>query len=411
MDFGIILMYIVSYFGLFTSLFFLLTYFENRKKLSNPRLKRFPTITIAVPAYNEEKTISKTLNSLLNLNYPKDKIKLVVIDDGSTDNTYKISKEFAKQGVITYTKKNTGKGDSLNFVLKKCKTELFAALDADSFVNSDCLKKMLGYFSNPKVMAVTPSLKVYQPKNMLQKIQYIEYLMGIFLRKVFSFVESIHVTPGPLTIYRKTFFEKYGPYDAFNITEDIEIALRIQRNHYLIENSVDASVYTVAPATFGKLLKQRLRWYIGFIRNVANYKDLFSLKYGNLGVFVLPASFISIALVIATVIYASYQFISRTMIQNFVNLNSINFDFWTVLKTNIDTFYLNFSIISFVILLLVALGVVIVLIAKNMSKENTKIRFFYPFYIIFYWMLFGFWWILAGIYTAFGKEVVWGQKR
>ena len=183
MEFGIILMYVVAYFGLFTAIFFLLTMFENKKELKNPKPKKLPTVTIVVPAYNEEKTISKTLQSLLNLNYPKNKLEIIAVDDGSTDNTYKAAKQFTSQGVKVYKKKNTGKADSLNFALKKSKGELFAALDADSFANPDCLKKMIGYFNDPKIMAVTPSLKVYKPKNMLQKIQYVEYLIGIFLRK------------------------------------------------------------------------------------------------------------------------------------------------------------------------------------------------------------------------------------
>ena len=77
----------------------------------------------------------------------------------------------------------------------------------------------------------------------------------------------------------------------------IEVALRIQSNKMVIENSADAIVYTIGPKTFRALLKQRTRWYLGFMENVINYKHLFSYKYGNLGLFILPASFISVALV------------------------------------------------------------------------------------------------------------------
>jgi cellulose synthase/poly-beta-1,6-N-acetylglucosamine synthase-like glycosyltransferase len=270
---------------------------------------------------------------------------------------------------------------------------------------------MVGYFENKKIMAITPSLKVYKPENFLQKIQYIEYLIGIFLRKIFAFLGSIHVTPGPLTIYKKSFFKKYGAYDPYNLTEDIEIALRIQKHNFIIENSVDASVYTVAPATFNKLLKQRLRWYMGFIKNTINYKCLFSPKYGNLGMFILPASFFSVLLVIVTLFYASYKFITRTIIQNLINLNSINFDFWRLIKINLDTFYIDFSFIAFLVTLSIIAGILIILTAKKISKETIKIKFLYPFYLIFYWILFGFWWIMAGIYTACRKTVVWGQRR
>ena len=121
-----------------------------------------------------EKTIAKTVKSLLNLDYPKDKLELMVIDDGSTDKTYEKARQFAKAGVKVFTKKNAGKAAALNFALKKSTGDFFGALDADSFVNSNALKKMIGHFKDPKIMAVTPSLKVYNPKTILQKIQYIE---------------------------------------------------------------------------------------------------------------------------------------------------------------------------------------------------------------------------------------------
>ncbi len=410
MEFGIILMRVISYFGLFTAIFFFLTLFENRNELKNPKPKRFPIVTVTVPAYNEEKTVSKTIRSLLALDYPKDKLEIIVVDDGSKDRTYEIAKRFEHLGIKVYTKKNTGKADSLNFAIKRCKGELFGALDADSFANPDCLKRMVGYFENPDVMAVTPSLKVYAPKNMLQKLQSIEYLMGVFLRKMFAFLGSIHVTPGPLTIYRKSFFRKYGAYDPDNLTEDIEIALRIQKHRYIIENSADASVYTVTPSTFKKLLKQRLRWYIGFVENVLNYKELFSTKYGNLGVFILPASFISIALVIITLFYTAYKFISRN-IQNLINLNSINFDFWRLIQFNPDVFYVDFNSLRLLAIISIIAGIAMIYSAKKMSKENVKIKLSYLVYMVAYWMLFGFWWITALIYTALGKRVAWGQRK
>jgi len=405
-------MYGVAYFGLFTAMFFLLTLFENRKNISNPSTKRLPSVSVTVPAYNEENTISKTVKSLLDLDYPKDKLQIIVVDDGSEDKTYQIAKKFEKQGVKVFTKKNQGKATALNFALKKSKTELFGALDADSFVKKDALKKMIGYFEDKKIMAVTPSLKVYDPKSLLQKIQYIEYLMGIFLRKVFAFLGSIHVTPGPFTIYRKSFFKKYGGYDKYNLTEDIEIALRVQSKGYEIENSVDASVYTVAPAKFRPLLKQRLRWYIGFIENVVRYKQLFNpKKFGNLGFFILPGSFISVLLVIVTLFYSAYKFLIRTLIQNFLNLKSVGFNLSHLLNFELDLFYFSLSSKIFISIILLLFGISTIYIAKILSKEKIKIKFLYIPYLVFYWMLFGFWWIAAGIYTVLGKRVEWGQKN
>lgn len=409
MPFGSILFYIVSYFSLFTAIFFFLTLLENRNKVENPDSKRLPSVTVAVPAYNEEKTLAKTVNSLLNLDYPKEKLDIIIVDDGSTDRTYEIAKSFKENNVRIFKKKKQGKAAALNFALKHCRTEFFGALDADSFVNRDALKKMVGYFEDKKVIAVTPSLKIYNPKTILQKIQRIEYLIGIFLRKVFAFMGSIHVTPGPFTIYRKSFFQKYGGYDDFNLTEDIEVALRIQSNRFEIENSVDAEVYTVGPSDFKSLLKQRTRWYTGFTENVFNYKHLFSPKYGNLGLFILPASFISVGLVVITLIYTLIKLIYDS-IQNLINYNAINFELSQLFKFDFDLFYINFGSLMFLSTLTLLFGIVIIYLAKKMSKDNVPIKFHYIFYLIVYWFLFGFWWIIAGIYKLFNKRIEWGQR-
>ncbi|MEM4247841.1 MAG: glycosyltransferase, partial [Candidatus Nanoarchaeia archaeon] len=391
MSFSIIWTYVIAYFGLFTAIFFFVTYIENMQSIKNPKPRRFPSVSVIVPAYNEEKTIAKTISSLQKLDYPKNKLKIIVVDDGSKDNTAAVVKKI--KGVTFLQKQNGGKASAMNFGLEHCNTELVASLDADSFVAPSALKKMVGYFENQSVMAVTPSLKVWKPRSALQKMQAIEYLIGIFLRKAFAFLGGIHVTPGPFSIYRKSFFDKYGYYDTHNLTEDIEIALRIQSKGYDIENSVDAEVFTVAPSKFKPLLKQRVRWYIGFIENVWNYRNLFSLKH-NLGAFILPTSFISIAFIIITLFYFIYEFVSRAATYLF-NFAAIDFDLIRTINFRIDPFTFNtgavlmFSLVSLVISLLVLFA------AKKLSNEKSKLKFSYLLYFIFYWVFFGIWWSAA----------------
>jgi len=409
MIFDKLLIYTVVYFSLFTATFFFLTFFENRKYLKNPKVKIFPKVTIAVPAYNEEKTIAKTLRSLLKLDYPKNKLELFVIDDGSSDKTYKIAKKFEKFGIKVFTKKNTGKGDSLNFALKHATGKFFVSLDADSFVAKDALKKMVGYFNDEKVMAVTPSLKIYKPKTWLQKLQSIEYLMGVYLRKVFSYLDSIHVTPGPFTIYRKKFFDKYGGYDAYNLTEDIEIALRIQSKRYTIENAMDACVFTVSPSTFKTLLTQRKRWYLGFLNNVIDYKHLFHYSYGNMGLFILPASFLSVLFVLLLIGYSSFKVITN-LYAMLLDLIAINFDITPFLKLRFDTFFLNLDPIMILTFISLAVGIATICLAKKFSNEKASIKASYALYLIAYGLMFAFWWVVAGVTKVTKSKVSWGKK-
>ncbi len=409
MNFETLLMCIIAYFGLFTAIFFITTVLENVPKLKNPSLKRLPTVTVVVPAYNEEKTISKTIRSLLKLNYPKNKLDIIVVDDGSNDKTYDAAKRFKAKNLKVYKKKNGGKASALNFALKRCKTEFFGALDADSFVKPGSLKKMLGYFDEyENVMSVTPALKVWKPKKFFQKIQAVEYLLGIFLRKAFALLGGIHVTPGPFSIYRKEFFDKYGGYDEKNLTEDIEVALRIQHKNYEIENSIDAEVYTIAPSGFMPLFKQRLRWYVGFLNNVWRYKSLFNFR-NNLGIFVLPIAFISVGLVILTMAYTLYRFFSMSFVF-LSNLVAIDFDIFRMLNFRPDIFFFNFDGLTILMWSAVALGILIVISAKKFSKEKTKIKYLYVCYMLIYWLLFGLWWSVAFAYKLIKKKVKWGKK-
>lgn len=413
MNFGDALVYAISFFGLFTSFYFLLILFENRKSLVLGETKVFPTVAIIVPCYNEENTVAKTLKSLLNLDYPKDKLEIIVVDDGSTDNTSKVVSEFIKENsaknIKIYTKKNGGKYTALNLALKKTNAEFVGALDADSFVDSQALKRIIPYFHKRTVVAVTPSMKIYSPKTFLQKVQSIEYMMGIFLRKVFAELGSIHVTPGPFSIYRKSFFERHGYYREAYHTEDIEVALRIQKNNYVIENSIDSYVYTVGPTNFKVLYKQRLRWYYGFINNVIDYKELFSRKHGNLGLFILPSSFISILFVIISLFYVIIkQFDS--MITHFQNLMAVHFDVFKLKWFTWDLFFVNTNAVAIISLVTFFLGVFIIFISKKVSGEKNSVSFSYILYMLVYWFLFGFWWFMALIYIIFKKKTVWGHK-
>ncbi len=409
MAFDKLLIYVVVYFSLFTATLFFLTFFENRKFLKNPKAKFFPKVTIAVPAYNEEKTIAKTIKSLLKLDYPKEKLEIFVIDDGSTDRTYEIAKKFEKHGIKAFTKKNTGKGDSLNFALSMATGELFVSLDADSFVEENALKKMVGYFNDKKVMAVTPSLKIYKPKTWLQKLQFIEYLIGIYLRKVFSYLDSIHVTPGPFTVYRKEFFDRYGKYDAYNLTEDIEIALRIQSKRYSIENAIDASVYTIGPSNFKDLLQQRKRWYLGFINNVINYKHLFHHSYGNLGLFILPASFLSVILVMALIAYSAFK-LAKSLYLLALDLIALNFDIRPFISFKPDLFFINLEPIIILTFISLGVGIATIYIAKKFSNEKSNIKASYVLYLLAYGVIFAFWWVAAGISKIAKSKVNWGKK-
>jgi cellulose synthase/poly-beta-1,6-N-acetylglucosamine synthase-like glycosyltransferase len=411
MDFGDIIIYAIIYFSLYSSIIFLMNFFENKDRLKNPPVKKFFKVSIIVPAHNEEKTLTKTVNSLLNLDYPKDKLEIIVIDDGSTDGTLKLARGFIPDGVRVFTKQNTGKGSSMNFGLARATGEVVGALDADSFVLPTALKRMIGYFENPRVMAVTPSIKIWGAKNLKQRLQFIEFLSSAYIRKVFSYFGAIPITPGPFTLYRKAFFDKYGGYDTSTLTEDIEISLRIEsKKKYLIENAMDVSVYTTAVPKFNKLLLQRLRWYRGFIDNLFRYRRMFGTKYGNMGVFVLPLSILVVLASLFVTFYAIYLFI-KNIIFSLKTLRLSGYDFSSWFEFDFEPFFISITPKVMFTVLLLALGILLIYLATKYSEEQQKVE---PSYVVFFFLyifFFSFWWTMAILYKITGKKIAWGKQK
>ena len=273
--FSEVVLAIVYFAALYYNVFWLLTLLE-KKEISKKHWKILPPVSVLIPAYNEEDSIKETIKSVLNLDYPKDKLKIIVINDGSKDNTKEIVENLVKQNsnLILINQKNGGKANALNNALKQIDSEFIATLDADSFVIKDTLKNLLPYFYDEEIAAVLPSMKIKDPKNVLQRMQRIEYTINTFFRMLNERSNCIHVTPGPFSLYRTSVLKKLKGFDENCITEDLELAVRIQKNNYKILQTYDAEVYTLPPKTIKGLFYQRKRWYKGGFLACLKHKDL-----------------------------------------------------------------------------------------------------------------------------------------
>jgi cellulose synthase/poly-beta-1,6-N-acetylglucosamine synthase-like glycosyltransferase len=251
-----LILYCSLFITLFFEIFLLITYFEVKEELNlenehvGKNIKQFPTVTIIVPCFDEEFTVEDTIHSLLHLDYPKEKLSIIAVDDGSTDGTRARLTRFKNHpGIDILFKENGGKHTALNLALEKVQSDLVGCLDADSYVSTDALKKIVPFFEDERIMAVTPSIKVHNPITVLQYVQKIEYSWGIFLRRMLSSLGALYVTPGPFSIFRTTVFQELGGYRRAHYTEDLEMALRLQKNRYGIVNSHNAHVYTIYAQT------------------------------------------------------------------------------------------------------------------------------------------------------------------
>lgn len=410
MDFVTIIIYLSIYIGLIATSFYVLSFIADKKKkrefFTDDEL---PFVSVIIPAYNEEKSIAETIKSVLTSNYPK--FEVIVIDDGSKDNTLKIAKKFIEKGVKVFSKKNGGKGSALNFGLGKTKGEIIFTMDADTFVDPKSMKNMVRYFKNKDVMCVSPAIIIHKPKSILQRIQSTEYLLGLFLRKTFAALNAIYITPGAFSAYRKSFFNEYGGFDEGNITEDLEMALRIQFKGYLIENCPEAPVYTIAHKKFKPLSIQRRRWYFGLIKNILKYKKILSSKYGDLGIFVIPVAGISIFFAVFVTVYLFFKTIFQIK-NELLFLQTINFDFLNLMNINfyvIERFLFLFftkPVVIFILFFVCILGFYLYYASKKIGKTSGLIINL-PLFFLLFAILFGFWWVISIIYALFTKNVKW----
>ncbi len=414
------IVYALLYISLYFEVFLLLSFIAHKKNSQiqkNNRLSytKLPSTTIIVPCYNEEKTLAGTIQSLLSLKYPKHKLNIMVVNDGSTDSTLQIAKDFANKykQVMVLNKPNGGKASAMNMAIQNCNTELIGCLDADSFVKKDALMLIARKFAeSPNISAVTPAVMVYNPRNLLQKMQRAEYMIGIFMRKVFSVLDSIIVTPGPFSIFRREHIllistDKNSVWQHAHGTEDFEMGLRLQSNFKKIANEPLAQVLTISPNTIYSLYRQRLRWVYGFLMNAYDYKYMVANpKYGNVGMFILPTALLSVfgavymfGLFIFNLLQAGIDLIIKTYTAGI-----------TLSFPSVDLFYININAMLFIVIALLGMLLVILHYASTMSgvKSHKKDT-------VLYLLLYGFispLWLSSALFRAFIKaESKWKVIR
>ena len=404
--------YLIS---LYFAIFWFLVLMDKGQGQKAKKLRRFQKVSIAIPAYNEEKNITTTLRSLVNLNYPKNRLEIIVVNDGSTDNTKNVVSRFIAENkayhVKLISKRNEGKGAALNDGLRVAKGQFFICLDADSIVTEDALVKILPHFTDENIAVVLPLLKVEKPKNIWQKMQWLEYIVNMFYKKLMSKLNCVHVSPGPFSVYRAAILKKVHGFDEDNLTEDLEITLRLQSKNYKIVQLLDAEVFTLAPKTFKELYKQRNRWYKGSVINAFKYRHMmFNKKYGDFGMIQMPTIIVSGMIAVILVSSALYYGL-KPYLKTLYNSIFIDFDFYTLMKTfkfDFSLLDLNYMAIS---VALIMLSITIFIIRKSHAETNENPNrhglLSLISYIFFYFLVIGFIWIGIILDLAFGKKQKW----
>ncbi len=417
------ILWIAYVIALYFSIFIFLVYLDKKKifdtEKSSVEIANEPLVSILIPAYNEEKTIVKTLQSVNDLDYPKEKMEVIVINDGSKDNTEINVKEYIKDKphFKLMSQQNKGKAAAMNEALKIAQGEFFACLDADSFVSPLTLKKMLAlyYKENDSHLAIiTPAMKVYQPKNILQKIQWLEYIVIILISRITSHLDSLYVAPGPFSLYKTNIIQKLGGFDEKNITEDQEIAYRAQKHDYRIKQCFDGYVYTTAPQKIRPFYQQRRRWYLGSISCIYKYKKMVANKrYGDFGMIQMIKNVAGYILAITGITIALYVFLVP-FLTNLKNLFLIKFNIIPyLLSYKIKFTIINLLLTDFKIaILVVSLFVIGIFLFRqahhNAGEKITKFGLLHLIpYFAFYYLLKGIILLMSLIEFTRNKKLKW----
>jgi poly-beta-1,6-N-acetyl-D-glucosamine synthase len=368
-----------------------------------------PSVAVIVPCWNEASTIAATCESLLALNYPKDKLEIILVDDGSTDATPEAMSPYANHvQVRVIRKENGGKHTALNAGIALTSAELVGCLDADSFVEPDSLQEIVGCFSDPKVAAVTAAMSIHKPKSIIQHMQNAEYSFGMTIRHTFASVNALYVTPGPFSFYRREIVEKLGGFRYGHQTEDMEMALRLQKEGYGIENAPRARVYTKAPATLGALVKQRTRWISGFLRNIfGEYRSLVGRqRYGALGMLVLPSALLAILSGIGLFILMLYLF-ARNTIEAISVRADVPLSYALMPRGfSFDWFYLPASFYLLLTAAVILASITLIIVGKRISRTPGNLLPGLASYLL-YGLVAPIWLIRATADVALGKRRGW----
>ena len=263
---------------------------ENKRDLAMQNAEPYtPPVSVIIAAYNEEKVIIKTVETILTSHYPD--LEIIVVDDGSKDKTYQVvAEKYADDLRVTCVRKeNGGKSSALNRGLQIARGEVIVALDADTLFARDAITRMVRHFRDPSVGAVSGNVRVGNANNILTIWQSLEYITSQnFDRRAYDLLNCITVVPGAVGAWRRSAIEMAGGYTSETLAEDTDLTWKISRAIWRILHDSTALAYTEAPESLRNLSRQRFRWAFGTLQNLWKHRDA-TFRHGAFGWVAIPS--------------------------------------------------------------------------------------------------------------------------
>jgi len=260
------------------------------RELSPPVLGEALFVSVIVPAYNEGRVIASTVRTILASDH--DKLEIIVVDDGSQDNTSDVVRsEFGHDDRVQLIRiANGGKANALNVGVAHAKGEVVVALDADTQFARTTVSRLVRWFADPTVGAVAGNAKVGNRVNTITRWQALEYIVAQNLeRRALAALGTLTVVPGAVGAWRKSALMEVGGYPSDTLAEDQDLTIHLQGKGYRVRFDSTAIAWTEAPNSFAGLARQRFRWAYGTLQCLWKYRSFtFNPRYGALGMIALP---------------------------------------------------------------------------------------------------------------------------
>lgn len=255
---------------------------NSQKKKANPSFESTiykPTVSVLIPARNEERVIGRLLQRMTELTYPKDRLQVIVIDDASRDETGKIAEQYSKAynyiKVIHRSEREGGRGkaSALNAGLRYADGEVVLCFDADYYPQRDIVEKLVKEFADLKVGAVQGRVVVLnEPQNLVTRLVSLERIGGYRVdQEARDKLNLITQFGGTVGGFRRQLLEKLGGWDGQMLAEDTDLTFRVYLAGYKVKYVLDAECYEEAVDSWRAYWKQRYRWAKGHMQCAFKY--------------------------------------------------------------------------------------------------------------------------------------------
>ncbi|NGO42004.1 glycosyltransferase [Streptomyces ureilyticus] len=237
-----------------------------RHRPSAPRLREVNApVTVLIPAYNEEAGIESTIHSLLDSTHPY--LEIIVIDDGSDDQTADLATWIDDPRVRVIRQPNSGKAAALNTGLGYARNDIVVMVDADTVFEPDAIHRLIQPLAHPAVGAVSGNTKVGNRRGLLGRWQHLEYVFGFNLdRRMFEVLECMPTVPGAIGAFRRDALMGVGGVSEDTLAEDTDLTMALWRAGWRVVYEESSVAWTEVPTTLRQLWRQRYRWCYGTLQ-------------------------------------------------------------------------------------------------------------------------------------------------